>query len=81
VRAARFFHWAFTIGFRGASHLQTCHADLPGSWRLKKILTNRNAGSVIIAGKAHPKDDPGKRFIRDIVQITRDPDFAQRRFH
>ncbi len=29
---------------------------------------------IIIAGKAHPKDQPGKTFIREIVQLSRDPE-------
>src|SRR5262249_298522 len=29
---------------------------------------------LVIAGKAHPKDQPGKAFIRDVVQFSRDPD-------
>ena len=29
---------------------------------------------IVIAGKAHPKDQPGKSFIREIVQLSRDPD-------
>jgi starch phosphorylase len=29
---------------------------------------------IIIAGKAHPKDQPGKAFIREIVQLSRDVD-------
>jgi glycogen phosphorylase len=29
---------------------------------------------LVIAGKAHPKDQPGKSFIREVVQISRDPD-------
>ena len=29
---------------------------------------------IVIAGKAHPKDQPGKTFIREIVQLSRDPD-------
>ena len=29
---------------------------------------------IVIAGKAHPKDQPGKAFIREIVQLSRDPD-------
>ena len=43
--------------------------------RLKKILCDRERPvQVIIAGKAHPKDQPGKSFIREIVQLSRDPD-------
>ena len=29
---------------------------------------------IVIAGKAHPKDHPGKSQIRDVVQYSRDPD-------
>ena len=32
---------------------------------------------VLIAGKAHPKDHPGKQLIREIVQLSRDPQFAK----
>lgn len=43
--------------------------------RLKKILCNpERPVQIIIAGKAHPKDQPGKGFIREIVQLSRDPD-------
>ncbi|MDP9169276.1 MAG: alpha-glucan family phosphorylase, partial [Acidobacteriota bacterium] len=43
--------------------------------RLKKILCNRERPvQILIAGKAHPKDQPGKAFIREIVQLSRDPD-------
>jgi starch phosphorylase len=33
---------------------------------------------VVIAGKAHPKDHPGKMLIREIVQLSRDPELAMR---
>ncbi|MEP6717394.1 MAG: alpha-glucan family phosphorylase, partial [Terriglobia bacterium] len=43
--------------------------------RLKKIICNRDRPvQIVIAGKAHPKDQPGKAFIREIVQLSRDPD-------
>jgi glycogen phosphorylase len=43
--------------------------------RLKKILCNHERPvQIIIAGKAHPKDQPGKGFIREIVQLSRDAD-------
>ena len=29
---------------------------------------------IVIAGKAHPKDQPGKSYIREMVQLSRDPD-------
>jgi glycogen phosphorylase len=32
---------------------------------------------IIIAGKAHPKDNPGKQLIREIYQLTRDPQLSR----
>jgi starch phosphorylase len=32
----------------------------------------------IFAGKAHPRDDPGKRMLQQIVEMTRDPEFADK---
>lgn len=47
--------------------------------RLKKILTNPNRPvQVVIAGKAHPKDIPGKTLISQIVQMSRDPELRGR---
>ncbi len=47
--------------------------------RLRKILCDKDRPvQVIIAGKAHPKDQPGKTFIREIVQLSRDPDLWKR---
>ena len=43
--------------------------------RLKKILCDKDRPvQIVIAGKAHPKDQPGKAFIREIVRLSRDPD-------
>ncbi len=45
--------------------------------RLKRILTNPSRPvQVVIAGKAHPLDVPGKTLIREIVQHSRDPELA-----
>jgi starch phosphorylase len=39
--------------------------------RLKKILMNKEMPvQLIFAGKAHPKDDAGKEFIKQIIHIT-----------
>ncbi|MCC7173851.1 MAG: alpha-glucan family phosphorylase [Bryobacterales bacterium] len=47
--------------------------------RLKRILTNaQRPVQIVIAGLAHPHDHPGKMLIREIVQISRDPDLAKR---
>ncbi len=46
--------------------------------RIKRILTGNKDRRVqfVIAGKAHPKDIPGKELIRDIVNITRQEGFS-----
>lgn len=44
--------------------------------RLKKILNDKNRPvQIIFAGKAHPKDTPGKEFIREIIHLTRQDEF------
>ena len=71
---------AFTIGFarRFATYKRATllFKDIP---RLKRLLTNpRMPVQIVIAGKAHPKDQPGKAFIREIVQVARDPEISHR---
>ncbi len=47
--------------------------------RLKRILSNpQRPVQVVIAGLAHPKDHPGKALIREIVQLSRDPELSKR---
>ncbi len=47
--------------------------------RLKRILCNpQRPVQVVVAGLAHPKDQPGKMLIREIVQLSRDPDLTGR---
>ncbi len=44
--------------------------------RLKHILNAPNRPvQILFSGKAHPADDPGKEFIRQIVQFSRQPGF------
>ena len=46
--------------------------------RLKRLLTNPERPlQIVIAGKAHPRDLPGKTLIREIVQLSRAPDIAK----
>src|ERR1019366_6603483 len=43
--------------------------------RLKRILLNKDMPvQIVIAGKAHPKDQPGKTYIREVVLLSRDPE-------
>ncbi len=71
---------AFTIGFarRFATYKR---ASLPfRDWnRLKRILLNPDMPvQIVIAGKAHPMDHPGKELIRQVVQYSRDPELSKR---
>ncbi|MBI5301373.1 MAG: alpha-glucan family phosphorylase [Chloroflexi bacterium] len=47
--------------------------------RLKRILNHpERPVQILFSGKAHPADNPGKEFIRAIVQFSRQPGFAGR---
>ena len=70
---------AFTIGFsrRFATYKRATllFKDID---RLKRILNNPDMPvQVLIAGKAHPKDQPGKSFIREIWNLSRDPEVSR----
>lgn len=44
--------------------------------RLNKILNNKEFPvQIIFSGKAHPKDTPGKEFIRKIIHLARQEEF------
>jgi glycogen phosphorylase len=50
--------------------------DLP---RLQRILSDsRRPVQLIFAGKAHPRDDAGKELIRQITDLTRQPELGRR---
>ena len=67
---------AFTIGFaRRFATYKRATLLFRDVERLKRILLNKEMpAQVLIAGKAHPQDVPGKSFIREVVQLSRDPD-------
>jgi len=67
---------AFTIGFaRRFATYKRATLLFRDVERLKAILLNKDMPvQLVIAGKAHPKDQPGKSFIREVVQFSRDPD-------
>lgn len=71
---------AFTIGFaRRFATYKRATLLLRDVERLKKILTNpRMPVQIVMAGKAHPKDQPGKTLIREIIQLSRDPEISKR---
>jgi starch phosphorylase len=70
----------FTIGFaRRFATYKRATLLFRDIRRLKKILTNPEMPvQIVIAGKAHPKDHPGKALIREIVQLSRDPEINRR---
>jgi starch phosphorylase len=69
----------FTIGFarRFATYKRATllFRDIE---RLKRLLTNKEQPvQIVIAGKAHPRDLPGKTLIREIVQLSRAPEISK----
>jgi len=71
---------ALTIGFarRFATYKRaTLLFRDPG--RLSRILSDRDRPvQIIFAGKAHPADQEGKDFIRQVIHFARQPEFRQR---
>ncbi|HLK18302.1 MAG TPA: alpha-glucan family phosphorylase [Bryobacteraceae bacterium] len=70
---------AFTIGFaRRFATYKRATLLFRDAERLKRLLMNRERPvQIVIAGKAHPKDLPGKTLIREIVQLSRNPEVAK----
>jgi starch phosphorylase len=71
---------AFTIGFaRRFATYKRATLVFRDIGRLKRILCNpERPVQIVVAGKAHPKDHPGKELIRQIVQLSRDPEVSKR---
>ncbi len=47
--------------------------------RLAKLMNNKDHPvQFVFAGKAHPKDEPGKKFIQDVYKFSRMPEFEGR---
>jgi len=63
---------AFTIGFaRRATAYKRADLVLRDVDQLKRIASNAGALQIIFAGKAHPKDDPGKKLIKHIFEAKK----------
>lgn len=71
---------AFTIGFaRRFATYKRATLIFRDVARLKRLLNNtQRPVQIVIAGKAHPKDHPGKTLIREIVQLSRDPELSHK---
>jgi len=71
---------AFTIGFaRRFATYKRATLLLRDPERLKRILCDPGRPvQIVIAGKAHPKDNPGKTLIRELIQFSRDAEISKR---
>ncbi len=69
-----------TIGFaRRVSTYKRLTLMLRDVDRLKSILLHPDRPvQIVVAGKAHPADDGGKRFMQQMVTFTDDPDIRHR---
>jgi len=70
---------ALTLGFaRRFATYKRANMILRDVGRLERLLNNREMPvQIIFAGKAHPRDNPGKDLIRQIVHIARRPEFRR----
>lgn len=70
---------ALTIGFaRRFATYKRPNLLLRDPQRLMRLLTNpKMPVQIVVAGKAHPQDEPGKALVRQWVQFTRDPAVAR----
>jgi starch phosphorylase len=71
---------ALTIGFaRRFATYKRATLILSQTDRLARLLTSATRPvQIVIAGKAHPRDDGGKRLIQEIVALSRDVGFGGR---
>jgi starch phosphorylase len=71
---------ALTIGFgRRFATYKRASLMMRALDRLAALVNNPKAPvQLLFAGKAHPRDDPGKSVLRDIARLNADPRFAGR---
>ena len=69
-----------TIGFaRRVSTYKRLTLMLRDQARLRRILLDSDRPvQIVVAGKAHPADDGGKRFMQEMVRFTDDPTIRHR---
>lgn len=64
---------AFTIGFaRRATLYKRAHLIFRDAEKLKRIAQTVGPIQIVFAGKAHPKDEPGKDIIRHVFNQARE---------
>ncbi|HEY1336216.1 MAG TPA: alpha-glucan family phosphorylase, partial [Bryobacteraceae bacterium] len=71
---------ALTIGFaRRFATYKRANLILTDIERLASIVNDpKRPVQFIFAGKAHPRDEPGKRVLQQVAELMRDPKFADR---
>ena len=71
---------ALTIGFaRRFATYKRANLLLADIERLSTMVNDpKRPVQFVFAGKAHPKDEPGKRVLQEIAQLMRDSQFAER---
>ena len=71
---------ALTIGFaRRFATYKRANLFLADFERLLELVSNpQRPVQFVFAGKAHPRDEPGKHVLREIVQLCKSPEFAGR---
>ena len=69
-----------TIGFaRRFATYKRANLILADMERLASMVNDPNRPvQFVFAGKAHPKDEPGKRVLQQIAELTRDPKVGER---
>lgn len=68
---------AFTIGFaRRFATYKRATLIFRDAERIKKMLNDPNRPvQIVFAGKAHPADEPGKSFIQQVFQVSKEAGF------
>jgi glycogen phosphorylase len=71
---------ALTIGFaRRFATYKRANLILADIERLGSMVNDpKRPVQFVFAGKAHPRDDPGKRLLQQIAEMMRDPKFADK---
>jgi starch phosphorylase len=71
---------ALTIGFgRRFATYKRASLILDDIDRLARLVNDPlRPVQLVFAGKAHPRDEPGKQVLREVARLTRDPRFAGR---
>ncbi|MDE3100130.1 MAG: alpha-glucan family phosphorylase [Verrucomicrobiota bacterium] len=63
----------FTLAFaRRAATYKRAHLLLTDPSRLKRIVAEAGGLQIVYAGKAHPRDNPGKGLIQQIIQTRKE---------